>query len=44
MRVVEGRIGADAHEFGDADLDRVVSTVVLEMGNDVSGHRLVLGA
>ena len=33
MRMIEGRIGADAHEFLHADFNRLVSAGVLEMGN-----------
>src|SRR4051812_12347929 len=38
MRVVERRLGADAHEFARADLDHGNAGLVMEMRNDVVGH------
>src|SRR5690349_13622079 len=39
MRMVERRVGADAHEFLRADLDDRRAGIVVEMGNDRIGHR-----
>ena len=36
--MVEGRPGADAHEFGDADIDRVDAVIIGEMRDDAVGH------
>src|SRR5258708_8311717 len=41
MRMVERRLGADAHEFARANLDHRRARVVVEMGNDVIGHGFV---
>ena len=38
MRVVEGRLGADAHEFLHADLDQRDAGIVVKMRDDVLGH------
>src|SRR6186997_3333530 len=39
MRMIEGRAGADAHEFLDANIDRRMTGIVLEMWYGVPGHR-----
>ena len=36
--MIEGRAGADAHEFLDADIDRRMTGIVLEMWYGVPGH------
>jgi hypothetical protein len=38
MRVVERRLGADAHEFAGADLDHRDAGIVVEVRDDVFGH------
>src|SRR5690349_16769857 len=38
MRMIEGRVGAHAHEFFHADLDHGISSIVLEVGNGSAGH------
>jgi hypothetical protein len=38
MRVIERRIGADAHEFLRADLDHGDAGIVVEVRNDMVGH------
>src|SRR6185312_4815457 len=38
VRVIERRVGTDAHEFLDADVDSRVACIVLEMGNGTAGH------
>lgn len=38
MRMIEGRVGAHAHEFLDADFDRCVPCIILEMRNFVVSH------
>src|SRR5260370_18939351 len=41
MRMVERRLGADAHEFARANLDHRDAGIVVEMGDDMIGHRFV---
>ena len=43
MRMIEGRIGADAHELLRADLDHRDASIVVEVRNDMVGHYLHLG-
>src|ERR1700757_3132297 len=38
--MIERRIGADAHEFLRADLDDGNTGIVVEVRNDIIGHRL----
>ena len=38
MRVVEGRVGADAHELLHTDFDDRMASVVLEVGNGTACH------
>ncbi len=38
MRVIEGRVRANAHEFLHADLDHGMSSIVLEVGDGAAGH------
>src|SRR5271167_2059397 len=38
MRMIERRIGADAHEFLRADLDDRNAGIIMEVRNDVIGH------
>src|SRR5215470_6605104 len=40
MRMVERRVGADAHEFLRSDLDHRNAGIVVEVRNDVVGHNL----
>jgi len=40
MRMIERRLGADAHEFPGADLDDRDAQIVVEMGNDRVRHSL----
>src|SRR5262249_5145947 len=39
MRMIERRIGAHAHEFLRADLDHRNSGIVVEVRDDMIGHR-----
>src|ERR1700761_6448235 len=43
VRVVERWIGADAHEFLRSDLDHRDAGVIMEVRNNVVGHRIHLG-
>src|SRR5665647_3430117 len=43
MRMIERRIGADAHELLRADLDHRDAGIVVEVRNDMVGHNLHLG-
>ncbi|BAM90662.1 hypothetical protein S58_46810 [Bradyrhizobium oligotrophicum S58] len=43
MRMIERRIGAHAHELMRADLDDGDAGIVVEMRDDVVGHRYHLG-
>ena len=43
MRMIERRVGADAHEFLRADLDDGHAGIVMEVRNDVIGHNIHLG-
>ena len=38
VRMVERRLGADAHEFLGADLDHRHARIVVKMGDDVFRH------
>ena len=40
MRVIERRVGADAHEFLRADFDDGNTGIVVEVRNDIIGHRI----
>src|SRR3954470_48546 len=42
MRMVERRVGADAHEFLRADLDHGNAGIVVEVRDDMIGHQLHL--
>ena len=42
MRMVEGRIGAHAHELTRADLNDGNTGIVMEMRDDMIGHRIHL--
>jgi len=44
MRMIERRIGADALEFPDADMDRGRAGIVLEVRDDGVGHCSFLGS
>jgi len=43
VRMVEGRVGADAHEFLRADLDYRDAGIVVEVRDDMVGHLIHLG-
>jgi hypothetical protein len=43
MRMVEGLLGAHAHEFLDADVDRRVAGIVLEVGDGSACHEELPG-
>src|SRR5882757_3913747 len=43
MRVIERRVGADAHELLRADLDDRNAGIVVEVRNDVIGHVFTFG-
>jgi hypothetical protein len=43
MWMVEGRVGTDAHELLRADLNDGNTGIVVEVRNDMIGHRIHLG-
>ena len=43
MRMIERRVGADAHEFLRADLDDGNAGIVVKVRYDMIGHRIHLG-
>ena len=43
VRVIERRVGADAHEFLRADLDDGNTGIVVKVWDDMIGHRIHLG-
>src|SRR5579872_2557426 len=44
VRVIEGWIGADAHEFLRADLNDGNTGIIVEVRDDMIGHRIHLGS
>ncbi len=41
VRMIERRVGTDAHEFLHADFDGSMAGVVLKVRNDVIGHNML---